>query len=261
MMAYATFHNHTTFCDGKHTAEEMVRSAVAAGCPSLGFSGHSYTRFDESYCMSETGTEAYKAEIARLKTDYAGHIRILCGVEQDYWSDMSTDGYDFVIGSVHYVRKNGHFLPVDNSKEELLWGVNAQYGGDILAFCEDYFRQVVDVRRKTGCTFVGHFDLVTKFNEGGALFSEDDPRYRRAALDAVDALCEQGAVFELNTGAMAKGYRTVPYPARFLLERIRNRGGKVILNADCHDKEKLLFGLEDAERLAIDVGVDILREI
>lgn len=260
-MAYSTFHNHTTFCDGKHTAEEMVRSAVAAGCPSLGFSGHSYTWFDESYCMSKAGTEAYKAEIARLKTAYAGQLRILCGVEQDYWSDMPTDGYDFVIGSVHYVQKNGHFLPVDNSKEELLRGVNAQYGGDILAFCEDYFRQVANVRRKTGCTFVGHFDLVTKFNEGGALFSEEDPRYRRAALDAVDTLCGQGAVFEINTGAMAKGYRTVPYPARFLLERIRDRGGQVILNADCHDCEKLLFGLKDAERLASDVGVNILREI
>lgn len=261
MMAYSTFHNHTTFCDGKSTAEEMVRAAVAAKCPSLGFSGHSYTRFDESYCMSKAGTEAYQAEIARLKTAYAEQLRILCGVEQDYWSDAPTDGYDFVIGSVHYVRKNGHYLPVDNSKEELLRGVNAQYGGDILAFCEDYFRRVSDVQCKTKCTFVGHFDLVTKFNEDGALFDQDDPRYRRAALAAVDALCAQGAVFEINTGAMAKGYRTVPYPAQFLLERIRDGGSQVILTADCHDREKLLFGLEDAERLAMDVGVEIIREI
>lgn len=261
MMPYSTFHNHTTFCDGKHTAEEMVQAAITAGCPSLGFSGHSYTWFDESYCMSKAGTEAYKREITRLKTAYAGRIRILCGVEQDYWSDASTDGYDFIIGSVHYVRKNGHFLPVDNSKEELLRGVNSQYGGDILAFCEDYFRQIADVPHKTGCTFVGHFDLVTKFNEDGSLFSEDDPRYLRAALTALDTLCEQSVVFEINTGAMAKGYRTVPYPARFLLERIRNNGRKVLLNADCHDREKLLFGLEQAEQLAMDVGVAMIREI
>lgn len=260
-MAYSTFHNHTTFCDGKHTAEEMVRAAVAAGCPSLGFSGHSYTFFDESYCMSQAGTKAYQAEIARLKAAYAERIRILCGVEQDYWSDAPTEGYDFVIGSVHYVLKNGHFLPVDNSKDELLRGVNAQYGGDVLAFCADYYRQVADVQRKTGCTFVGHFDLVTKFNEDGALFSQDDPRYRRAALEAVDALCGQGAVFEINTGAMAKGYRAAPYPARFLLERIRDRGCRVVLNADCHDAKKLLFGLDRAERLAKDVGVEILREL
>lgn len=260
-MAYATFHNHTTFCDGKHTAEEMVQAALAAGCPSLGFSGHSYTWFDESYCMSKAGTEAYKREITRLKTAYAGRIRILCGVEQDYWAVAPTDGYDFVIGSVHYVRKNGHYLPVDNSKEELLRGVNAQYGGDILSFCEDYFQQAADVMNKTGCTFVGHFDLVAKFNEGEALFDEAAPRYRAAALNALDTLCGQGAVFEINTGAMAKGYRTAPYPARFLLEHIRAHGCKVILNTDCHDAGMLLFGLEQAEQLAMDVGIELLMEI
>ena len=133
-MIRSTFHNHTTFCDGKSSAEEMVQAALAAGCPSLGFSGHSYTWFDESYCMSKAGTDAYRAETARLKAAYAERIRILCGVEQDYWSDAPTDGYDFVIGSVHYVRKNGHYLPVDSSKDTLLQGVNAQYVGDILDF-------------------------------------------------------------------------------------------------------------------------------
>ena len=47
-MVFSTFHNHTTYCDGSNTAEEMVQAAVAAGCPAFGFSGHSYTWFDES---------------------------------------------------------------------------------------------------------------------------------------------------------------------------------------------------------------------
>lgn len=260
-MAYSNFHNHTTLCDGKHTAEEMVLAAIAAGCPSIGFSGHSYTDFDESYCMSKAGTREYKAEILRLRQIYSDRIRILCGIEQDYWSGEPTDGYDFVIGSVHYVKKNGHYLPVDNSKEELLQGVNSQYGGDILSFCEDYYRQVSDVMRRTSCTFVGHFDLVTKFNETGDLFSQSDPRYVRAALEAADILCARNAVFEINTGAMAKGYRTTPYPAPFILEHIRDKGGRVVLNSDCHDREKLLFGLADAEALAQKIGVSVIYEL
>lgn len=260
-MAFSTFHNHTTFCDGKSTAEEMVRTAIAAGCPSIGFSGHSYTWFDESYCMSRAGTEQYKAEILRLREQYAGQIRILLGIEQDFWSEEPTDGYDFVIGSVHYVKKDGQFLPVDNSREELLAGVNAHYGGDILAFCEDYYRQVAQVMERTGCTFVGHFDLVTKFNEGGQLFSETDPRYVRAAEAALEALCSQEAVFEINTGAMARGYRAAPYPGRAILERIRDLGGRVILSADCHDAEKLLYGLPEAAALAAEVGVPVLQEL
>ena len=34
-MPYATYHNHTTFCDGQSTAEEMTQAAVAAGCSQL----------------------------------------------------------------------------------------------------------------------------------------------------------------------------------------------------------------------------------
>lgn len=34
-------HTHTTFCDGKNTAEEMILAALELGMDSLGFSGHS----------------------------------------------------------------------------------------------------------------------------------------------------------------------------------------------------------------------------
>ena len=46
----ANLHTHTSFCDGKNSPEEMVRSAVEKGFDVLGFSGHSYTPFDETYC-------------------------------------------------------------------------------------------------------------------------------------------------------------------------------------------------------------------
>ena len=66
--------------------------------------------------------------------------------------------------------------------------MQAHYGGDWYAFAEDYFAAVAQVYERTRCQVVGHFDLVTKFNEGDALFSTDHPRYRRAVLRALDAL-------------------------------------------------------------------------
>ena len=292
-VAYSTFHNHTTFCDGKSTAEEMVRAAIDAGCASIGFSGHSYTWFDESYCMSLAGAEAYRAEVARLREAYPA-IRILCGVEQDYFSEEPTDDYDFVIGSVHYVRvaadgstaaegvfarrpadvaaelagrgetpvglpgRDGEvFLDVDNTEEAFLAAVGQYFGGDVYAFCAAFFAQEEDVLRKTGCTFVGHFDLVTKFNEGDRLFDTADPRYREPALAAARSLCDQGALFEINTGAMAKGYRETPYPAPFILDALREAGTSVILSADCHDAAKLQYALSDD----LARGCTIIREL
>ena len=71
------YHTHTTYCDGKNTAEEMVRQAIKSGLSQIGFSGHSYTSFDEEPCMSRQGTEEYKKEINALKQKYKDKIKIV----------------------------------------------------------------------------------------------------------------------------------------------------------------------------------------
>ena len=78
-------HTHTTFCDGKSTAEEMVRAALAAGLTAIGFTGHSYVEGD-SGTMSPERTAAYRAEVLRLREAYAGEIAVYLGVEQDSFS-------------------------------------------------------------------------------------------------------------------------------------------------------------------------------
>ena len=50
-------HSHTTFCDGKNSAEEMVVSAIDHGFDVFGFSGHSYTPFDERAFPEPLNTE------------------------------------------------------------------------------------------------------------------------------------------------------------------------------------------------------------
>ena len=81
-------HSHTTFCDGKNSAEEMIESAIEHGFDVFGFSGHSYTPFDESYCMSLEGTKEYKHTVKALAEKYKSKIKILCGVEQDFFSNQ-----------------------------------------------------------------------------------------------------------------------------------------------------------------------------
>ena len=65
---------------------------------------------------------------------------------------------------------------------------------------------------QTGADIIGHFDLVTKFNELGGYLDLSDPRYVRAWKAAVDALLSYDRPFEINTGAISRGYRTTPYP-------------------------------------------------
>lgn len=237
----SNYHTHSRYCDGNDSLEELVCEAIAYGCPEIGFSGHSYTFFDESYCMSKEGTCAYQREVDTLRKKYAHKIHILLGTEQDYFSQESTDAYDYVIGSVHYVHKDGKYLPVDESKELQVEAVDCHYNGDFYAFIEDYYLCVADIYKQTHCDIVGHFDLITKFNDNETLFKTSHPRYLAAVQHALDALLDTPAFFEINTGGMARGYKKQAYPAFDIVDWLIKHNKKLIFSSDCHDKKDLLF--------------------
>lgn len=243
-MIPSTYHAHTLFCDGKNSPEEMVQQAIRLGCPEIGLSGHSYVAFDEDFCMSKAGTKEYIAVIRALQEKYRGQIVIRLGLEQDYYSDPPENEFDYVIGSVHYLKKDGCYLPVDHSRERQIEAVRKHYGGDYYSFIEDYYEAVADVYRKTGCQIAGHFDLVTKFNREQDLFDPQHPRYQAAANKALDALLASPVTLEVNTGGIARGYTTKPYPAQDILTKWLSAGKPILYSSDCHDAEQLLFGYD-----------------
>lgn len=256
-MIFRDLHTHTTFCDGANTAEEMVLAAIEKGMKTIGFSGHAYTEFVDDCCMSIEGTEQYCLEIARLKEKYNGKIEILCGIEQDYYSTFPAEGYDYVIGSVHYIEKNGKYYSVDHSEEYYLNTIK-EFGGDFIAFSEIYFDTVAKVYEKTGCDIIGHFDLTAKFNgDGNKYFDETDPRYVKAAEKAIKHLLKSGKPFEINTGAIHRGYRSYPYPAPHFLKFIYENGGKVILSSDSHSANTLLYEFEKWAPFAKEIGFEL----
>lgn len=261
MIQKANFHTHTTFCDGRDTMEDMVRTAVEKGFVALGFSGHSYGKYDEGYCMTRAGTQAYKRELARLREKYAGQIRLYCGIEQDDLAEDPAVGFDYVIAGVHYVLKDGVYVSVDAGKDNLVRCVNRYWNGDYYAFAADYYAQLGGVAERHHPDFIAHFDLLTKFNEGkngSILFDEQDPRYLAAAQGALDRLIQADIPFEINTGAIARGYRKTPYPSRTMMLRIRDMGGRFIYSSDCHDRSKLDCGFDDVVRMAEEMNLRLV---
>lgn len=254
MIVLQNLHTHTTFCDGKNTAEEMVLSAINKGMTSIGFSGHALTLHDTSYCMSEKNTLNYEKEILSLKEKYQNKIKIYLGLEQDYFSEKPIINCDYLIGSVHYVFKNGEYIPVDESKEILTDRVNDLYNGDIYSFLEDYFALVENIFDKTGCDIVGHTDLPEKFNSDGKLFDRENPRYKEAYRKAVKKLVEQNRIFEINTGAVSRGYTASPYPHENILREIAVLGGKITVSSDSHDVSTVNFKLNEMCDLAFNCG-------
>jgi len=250
-------HTHTTFGDGKNSPEVMVQGAIRAGCLSLGFSEHSPLPPDidaEGWSMAYSDVAAYRREILRLRNAYAGKIDIFLGLEQDLDSPLPDEPYDYRIGSVHSVWADGFCLSVDASAEAFDQAVREHFGGDYFAFARSYFLREAEIVRLTQCQIVGHFDLLTKFNEGGCRFDESDPRYRNAALDTLHALLDQNVIFEINTGAMSRGYRSTPYPAPFLLNAIRQIGGRVCISSDSHSADSIVHAFPLAAEFAQNCG-------
>ena len=101
---------------------------------------------------------------------------------------------------------------------------------------------------------IGHFDLLRKNNAVLRLYDEESPAYRNMALDALRPLAGTGALLEVNTGAMARGYLSTPYPAPFLLKAWKEWGGEVIVNSDCHDVRFLTTGFAESEALLRSLG-------
>ena len=249
----SSFHTHSTFCDGRDEPEAIVQEAIRLGCPALGFSSHAPVAarehlpnetVEEAIFRNEAHLAEYRDCIRGLKEKYADQIRIYLGIEQDYYSETAADEYEYVIGSVHLVRCGDKFISVDGNRERFEREVQTYFNGDYYAVAEEYYRLIAQIYEKTQCSIIGHFDLVTKFNEGGRLFSTSHPRYRAAAERALDTLIQTPAIFEWNYGAIWRGYRTEPYFEDWMLEKLKAAGKKLLKTSDCHRLDKLLFGMQ-----------------
>ncbi len=249
-MTRGSLHVHTTYCDGKSTVEENILAAIEKKFTYLGFSGHGYTNFDESYCMSKEGEAQYFEEIGFLAEKYKNEIKILRGVEHDGLSSYDAHPYDYKIASVHYIRAQGEICEVDRSWALQEEAIKNFFGGDPYAYAEEYYRTVAS---QTG-DIVGHFDLVTKYDKGNKIFTPKEVRYKKAVLSALEILLDKNMVFEVNTGSMARGYKDRPYPDMWILEELKKRGGKVVITSDCHRAENLDFGYEETEKLLSKIG-------
>lgn len=247
----SNLHTHTVLCDGNNTAQEMAEAACAKGFVSLGFSGHSCTPFDLCWCMTAQGTEEYCRQVRALKKQYQGKMEILLGIEQDYYSVVQRGEFDFIIGSLHYLRdqETGVFYPVEDTPQGLEACINRAFHGDVMAFVRRFYQVAAEAPHETSPDIVGHFDIIKKLNQKNRFFDQESREYRTAALEAITRAAESGAVFEVNTGGIYRGYLDEPYPAPFLLRRLAELQAPITLSSDSHDTASLDYGFGSTSEL------------
>lgn len=248
-------HIHTVYSDGKDTPEALVLEAIARGFDSIGFSEHSYMQFSSyPYQMTIADMADYKAEVRGLKAKYRGTIDIFCGMEYEMYSEVPTDGFDYLIGSVHYLDFDGQVFGFDGGLEGMLTYLRQHCNGDGMLFSKKYFETVARLPERGSFDIIGHFDLNTKNNEKGNFIDTSAKEYLYAGFEAIHALKGKIPFFEVNTGAIARGYRTSPYPQLDFLKEFNRCGFGVVISSDCHNKNFLDCFYEEARELIAQTG-------
>lgn len=269
MSFFSNAHTHTTYCDGKTPIREMIAQAEALGFVSLGFSGHAAQGFDWSYSMNQERQRAYFQELRTIQKERVpSHPTIWAGLELDALAEdaFRREAYrqaDYIIGSVHYLPWQGEAFPVaiDGPAERLGRYVDTVLDGDGLELARRYYNMVTHSLLRDRPAIIGHFDLVRKHAAALKLFDETSPHYRRIALSALEQAFPCGAVLEVNTGGMARGYLSTPYPSLELLGAWREMGGKVTLTSDCHDARYLDYAFDTALNLIHQAGFRSLMQL
>ena len=248
-------HTHTTWCDGKATPREMINKALEIGLDSIGFSSHSHMSYSDFLPMvTHESTEAYKREIRALKDEYREKIEIYLGLEFDVFSDADVSGLDYLIGGVHSIRsRDGRLIDFDGSETFFRQTIDECCGGDGMELARRYYEAVAELPTHANCDIIAHYDLVTKHAERVRFFDDESAEYKRYALDAVHAIAGKIPYFEVNVGGVSRGYKSVPYPAPFIVREMLACGMGAVIGTDCH-KPELLYS-------SVDAGLELLRSV
>lgn len=252
-MIFQDLHTHSLFDDGSATLEDMVSSAIRRGLRSIGFSGHSPMP-GSRWAIPQDRLADYFSQARALQRKYRSLISVFCGLEWDISSDLPQYQTDYMIGSKHLLGSGSDAFEVDHCRETTAAGVKRLFDGDFEAAEDAYYAGYTRLLDAPRARIVGHYDLITKFDEERRFFRLAPS----AALDMMEKLVKADKIFEVNTGAICRSGRITPYPSIPLLQALHEMGGRVTLSSDSHSTDALLFGFEAQLRSLKDCG---FREI
>ncbi len=271
-------HTHSVYSDGKSQPREIVEEAVRQGLTTLGFSEHSPLPFENNFSVKEADMPRYVAEIAQLKAEFKGKIDIYCGLEADYLTGVSEpfavtkEKYhlDYLIGGVHLVvnpalrqaqRPKAPELvegPTQTINPDEIWfidgpkwevydeGLQKFFDGDIRRAVRRFFEQSNEMIENESFDIIAHFDKI-KMHNRDRYFHEDEPWYRKLALETLDFIREKGLIMEINTRGIYKKRYNGFYPSPWLMEEACKMGIPAIISADAHHFSEITLEFAAAE--------------
>lgn len=248
----ANYHTHTKRC--KHAEgedREYVEAAIKAGFKILGFSDHSPQVYKDGFVsrmrMLPSQLEEYVDSITGLAKEYKNDIKILVGLETEYFPDKFDDLIKLIEPyPVDYMIMGQHWLYNEHKST-----VITKPGMDE-AFLEDYVNQVLEGMKTGYFTYIAHPDIIK--------FPGDVAVYKKHMRHLATELKALNIPMEIN----ALGYKTGRhYPNRHFLEAVADVGADFVIGVDAHTPDSLLD--EECRKgclaLAKEYGLNVINTI
>ena len=251
-------HTHSVYSDGKSQPREIVEEAIRQGFSTLGFSEHSPLPFDNNFSVKSADMPRYVAEIAQLKEEFKDKIDLYCALEADYLTGVSEpfavtkEKYhlDYLIGGVHLVGQSANpdeIWFIDGPKWEVYdEGLQKFFDGNIRRAVCRFFEQSNEMIENEPFDIIAHFDKI-KMHNRDRYFHEDEPWYRKLALETLDLIREKGLVMEINTRGIYKKRYNGFYPSPWLMEAACRIGVPAVISADAHHFSEISLEFAAAE--------------
>ena len=123
-----------------------------------------------------------------------------------------------------------------------------------MRFAKRYFEELCRLPEKGDFDILAHFDLIAKNNDAGQFIDTSSKEYLHAGFETIHALKGKIPLFEVNTGAISRGYRTIPYPQMEFMQEFQRCGYGAVISSDCHNKNYLDCYFEEAAQLLQQAG-------
>ena len=258
------FHVHTTGSDGTLTPEEMVKEAIKEGIKFMCFTDH-FELPDKKKLFNakhDFHTPEYVKEIRQIQKEYKNKIDISFGGEFDWlppyqeWlkKEIKKEKYDYVIGSVHFLEKDGQYYSYNfGGAHGHLWGKNAEIFGGTKGFIKEYYNQVRLLAESGIYDSIGHLDAIRIYNKDSILFSEDESWYKEEVIKTLDVIAKAKMVMEINVRGLVKT-SAVQYPSFWIIKEAKKRNIPITIGTDAHNTLEIGENLNKAYELAKKAG-------
>ncbi len=242
------YHIHTHLC---HHAEgepsEYRMEARRQGIQEICFADHAPNpdEYDTQHRMELQEFKKYSDMIAALPDDKAP--KVLFGIEADYYEGcerflrqwLPAQGFDLVIGSVHYIKDWGF----DNPEQRNVWD-----SIDVTATWREYFALIGKLVDSGLFDVVGHLDLPKKFGHR----IPDNPM-KEMVKPVLDRIARANMGIEINTSGLRRPVHEI-YPSALILSMARERDIPICFGSDAHSPEEVGFAFGHALKTANDIG-------